>query len=125
MRKLENIAIVLALLSSIALSLYHISEEGFLGLTAIGWAIVWSVAVNLLSISFVTYIIAKERGLLRWFWGVTFLPYFVVKMLYDLSAYSSLHEVATRYENYLSLLMIDFVLIGMVFYLIKFYREKN
>jgi len=125
MKRLEIIAICLTLLSSMALSFYHISKDGFLGLTAIGWAVVWSVAVNILSISFVLYIITKESGLMRKFWGATFLPYFFVKLVYDISAYGHIYILPLQWWNRINIFMIDLTLAGLLFYLIISFREKR
>ena len=86
-------------------------------ITAAGWAVIWSVAVNLLSLSFVIYIITKEEGFLRYFWGLTFIPYFVVKMIYEISAYGQIYIIPADYWKWIDFLMIDLMLAGFIFYI--------
>lgn len=73
------------------LSLYNNSFDGMMGISAKGWNIIWAVAINIQSLSFVIYIMTKESELMRKLFAFAFIPYFTVKLFYDVAAYGQIH----------------------------------
>jgi hypothetical protein len=61
-----------------------------IGISAKGWAVVWSIAINIQSLSFVVYIMTKESELMRKIFGFAFIPYFTVRLFYDIAAYGQI-----------------------------------
>ena len=91
MNKIQDSALFCCLIATVMLSLYNNSFDGMMGISAIGWAVVWSVAINIQSLSFVVYIMTKENELMKKLFAFAFIPYFTVKLFYDIAAYGQIH----------------------------------
>lgn len=121
-----NISISVTLICTIALSLYHNSYEGFLGLTVVGWNIVWSIAVNFITLSLIVFAMTKAERFERLFLGWVFIPYFIVKFIYDISAYGQIHIFKQNLWNFAwDVLLVDLFLSGLVFSLIMFKKWQQ
>ena len=70
------------LIFTVVISLYHLSDEGYLGLSARFWKVEWSVSENGLLL-FMTWIIASLTfGILRNTFLYILMPYFTLKIIY-------------------------------------------
>jgi hypothetical protein len=123
---IRNIAIYCALLSGIGLAFYNTSQDRPLGLTAIDWKIIWSVAVNLLSISVILVAMSYSEKYIRWFLGLVFLPYLTVKTVYDISTYGQIYIIPP--EGWFiawEILIFDLLLSGLIFSFIMFNKWQK
>lgn len=122
MRKIDLIEIVpiaLCMLFAIAISLYHVSFEGYLGLSERTWGAVWAIAENGFSIMLCwmisIYAIGVTRLLFRW----VFIPYFILKLIYHFSCYSSIYLLAKEsWRNIWSVLCVCLLIVSIVYCLI-------
>lgn len=115
MKRLETIAVIFSLLFMIAISLYHVSYEGFLGLTNRFWESLWAVSNNgiLLTMSFM--IILYSWGVIRLLFTWVFIPYFVLKLIYQFSVYSEVYLMSPKaWENVWSFALV-FIIISALF----------
>jgi hypothetical protein len=87
---IELIAVVVCLLFAIAISLYHLSYEGYLGLSESSWGTVWAISENGFSLSLVTMIGIGVylSEVIRKIFKFVFIPYFILKLIYHYSCYS-------------------------------------
>lgn len=111
MKRIETIAIVFSLLFMIAISLYHVSYKGFLGLSQIFWESVWAVSNNgiLLMMSFL--VMLYSWGVIRLLMTWVFIPYFLVKLIYQFSVYSEIYFVSPELWEYIWSGMLVFIFI--------------
>jgi len=75
---------------AIAISLYHVSHEGYLGLTDAQWGSVWAISENGLSLSLCFIISVYSCGVLRIISKYVLIPYFIIKLIYHFSCYSGI-----------------------------------
>jgi|WetSurMetagenome_2_1015567.scaffolds.fasta_scaffold372131_2 hypothetical protein len=87
----EFYIVFISLLLLIVISLYHISREGFLGLSVAKWSVVWVICENgillLFSILGGIYFLGLIRKIFRW----VFTPYFIVKLVYQFSCFAGVY----------------------------------
>lgn len=87
----EFTVISICLLFATAISLYHISFDGYLGLTEAQWSTVWAVAENGFSL-FLCYLVAQSTaGIIKVLFNWLFIPYFALKLVYHVSCYSGIY----------------------------------
>jgi len=118
--KLETIAIVFSLLFMIAISLYHVSYDGYLGMSLKFWESVWVISNNgiLLTMSFVTFL--YSFGLLRSLILYVFMPYFVLKLVYQFSVYSEIYIFHPLvWEKIWSLALVLLIIASLIIILTK------
>ncbi len=94
MRRLNLIEIVpvaLGLLFMIVISLYHVSFDGYLGLSEKSWGTVWAIAENGFSLLLCGIVILNTYGVMKIVFKWVFVPYFVLKLIYHISCYSGIY----------------------------------
>lgn len=116
----EVLIIVGCLLFTIAISLYHLSFDGYLGLSATFWDAEWSIAENglLLFLSFIVLLLTS--GIIKNAFRYVLMPYFALKLVYQFSCYSGIYFWSTQvWENIWSCVLIIQIVLGIVYCLIK------
>ena len=124
---LECSAVVLLLLFAIVIGQYHISYEGFKGLTEIEWNRVWAIAENSLTLilSILVSILAGS-GVLRLMFNYIFIPYFIVKLIYHYSAFFQVYIISKEWwENLWSWICWILLSIGLVYCLMLIKKIKK
>ena len=97
-----------------------------LGLNTVGWAVVWSIAINIQSLSFVVYIMTKESGVMRKVFGIVFIPYIVVKLFYDIAAYGQIHFFKSIiWVISWDVLITEFLILSLVYCFIMFRKWQK
>ena len=94
MKKIDMIEIVpvaLCLLFAIAISLYHVSFDGYLGLSEKFWSAVWAISENGFSLVLCFIVSLYSIGATKILFQYVFLPYFGLKLVYHFSCYSGLY----------------------------------
>jgi hypothetical protein len=121
---LEISAITLSLLFILVISQYHISYEGFRGLTENQWNRVWVIAENSLNLTMSTLItILAGSGLIRLMFKYIFIPYFIVKLIYQCSMFFQIYIVSKEWwESIWSFICVSLLTIG-VFYCLRLIRK--
>ncbi len=119
---IEAISVVICLSFAIMISLYHISYDGYMGLTERAWGAVWAVAENGFAM-FVCFIVSiYSWGIMQKIFRYVMIPYFVLKLIYHFSCYSGIYLLSAKKWEYLwSYLAVALLIItiGYCFYLIK------
>jgi hypothetical protein len=86
----DVICVIIPLLFVVTISYYHISYDGYLGLSSKQWGIDWALSENCLLLFTVVIIGYLSKKIVRWiYWGLL-APLFFIKLIYHLSCYSGL-----------------------------------
>ncbi len=104
------------------LSLYHISYEGYLGLSVKAWGFVWAVSENGLAITMTILLSILTVGIPKIFFRWVLVPYFILRLVYHITCYSGLYMWSEAiWANVWSIVLIIFILLALVYciYLIK------
>jgi len=101
MRTLEAISVVLCLLFAIAISLYHVSYNGYLGLSDKVWGSVWAISENGLALVMSFIVIMFSHGTIRLLFTWLFLPYFTLKLIYHFSCLSGIYLFSPQTWEYI------------------------
>jgi len=126
MRKIETIAVVICLLFAIAISLYHVSYEGFLGLSDNFWGSLWAISENGLSLTLSFLVGIYSYGILRNLFTWVFVPYFTVKLVYHFSCYSEVYFMGSDSWRFVwSLILVCLILFTLIYVLIRFRNGDN
>ncbi len=88
---IEIVPVALCLLFAVAISLYHVSFEGYLGLSERTWGTVWAIAENGFSLLLCGIVIINTYGVMKIVFKWVFVPYFVLKLIYHISCYSGIY----------------------------------
>ena len=85
---IELIQVASLLLFVIMISIYHISYDGYLGISESNWAVVWSVGENGLLLTLAVIVSYIASGALKLICRWILIPYFVLKFVYHISCFS-------------------------------------
>jgi hypothetical protein len=125
---IEISAVTLSLLFTIFISLYHISYNGFEGLSSNQWNIIWAIAENSFSLlSSGLIIIYAGSGIIRTMFKWIFIPYFITKLIYHFSLFSQIYILPKNvWENIWSFICVFLLGIGLFqcLKLIRRYRKN-
>lgn len=122
----EFSAVVLSLLFAIIISLYHMSFNGFEGLTSEQWNTVWAIAENSLSLVMAALIsIFAGKGIIRTMFSWIFIPYFITKLIYHYSVFTQTYLLPSKtWEDIWSFICVFLLSTGM-FYCINSIRKSR
>jgi hypothetical protein len=113
--KIELIAIAGCLLFAVAISLYHLSYPGFLGLSCKAWNLVWAIAENGFSLLLCTITAWLTTGSMRFMFTWIAAAYFPIKILYHISCYSGVYLFSKEgWECIWSIEVVLLLLIGLI-----------
>jgi hypothetical protein len=117
---IEISAVVLSLIFAIVISMYHMSFNGFEGLSSSQWDTVWAIAENSLSLVMATLVsIFAGKGIIRTMFNWVFIPYFIIKLIYHYSIFSQVYILPKQsWENIWSFICV-FLLGTGLFYCIN------
>jgi hypothetical protein len=121
----EKITIALCLIFSIAITLYHISYEGYKGLTEAQWGSIWAISENGLSLILCAIISILSYGMLKVTMRYLFLPYFFLKLIYHFSCYSGLVLISPEAWNRVWSVVLICQIIVSLFYCLILIHKKN
>ena len=111
---IEIITVVTCLLFAIAISLYHISYPGYLGLSEKAWSIVWVFAENGLSLAMSVIIAISFFGIIKKMFTWLFIPYFSLKLIYHFTVYSGVYMISPKaWENIWSAVLVLLFISGL------------
>jgi hypothetical protein len=124
-KNIELIAIVSCLIFAVAISLYHLSYGGYLGLSLNAWYLIWALAENGFSLSLCAIIGSLTTGLLQFIFRWLFVPYFAIKLLYHISVYGQVYIISGSAWNWLwSFELVILILVGLFCCVIYLKTEK-
>jgi hypothetical protein len=113
---LEIGIVVIGLILSIAFCSYHVSFNGYLGLTTSQWKLEWATSQNLFSLFMVILIVIAYSGTIHCFFKYVFAPYFIIKLLYHISCYSGLYLFSPQvWEVIWSFIIVALIGIGLIY----------
>lgn len=117
---IELLFIVTCLLFTLAISLYHISYNGFLSLSESEWGTVWAISENGLSIMMSIIIAIYSYGSIKKLFKYLFIPYFSLKLIYHASCYSGWYLMSlSAWESVWSIAMLVMIIAGFCIILIQ------
>lgn len=129
MRKIdmiEFIIVALSLLFAIVISLYHVSYDGYLGLSDKSWSSVWAISENGFSVlmSFIVYV--YSYGIIRILFARLFIPYFLIKLVYHFSCFSGIYLVSTKtWMIAWSLMLVVIILVALLYCFRYIKKQRN
>jgi hypothetical protein len=118
---IETLTVSSCLLFTIAISLYHLSHEGYLGLSEKQWGVVWSISEEGLTLTLCTVIFLFATGFIKWFFG-GLLVYLGIKIIYHVSCFSGIYLFPKfTWENVWSIILVVLLIFGLFYclYLLK------
>jgi len=120
MRRIETIAVVICLLFAIAISLYHVSYEGYLGLSNRFWGSLWAISENGLSLTLCFLVVIYSYGILQKLFTWLFIPYFSIKLIYHFSCYSKIYLINSEAWRYVwSIVLVALIISSLIYILTK------
>lgn len=97
---IEAVVIVICLLFAVAISFYHIAQDGEFGLSTKQWRAVWAVSENGLSLTMSVVIVIFSYGLIRTIFKYLFIPYFTIKLIYHFSCFAGIYILPAETWSY-------------------------
>ncbi len=129
MRKIdmiEFIIVALCLMFAIVISIYHVSYEGFLGISNKVWGSVWAVAENGFSLLMCGIVVMYSHGTIKLVFRYLFIPYFILKMIYHVSCFSGIYLLSADVWSLIwSLILIVCIFVALVYCLLLIKRNKH
>lgn len=122
---IEIVPVAMCLLFAIAISLYHVSFEGYLGLSEKSWGAVWAIAENGFSLLLCSIVILNTSGVMKVIFKWVFVPYFVMKLVYHISCYSGLHLFSVDIWEIVWSSVLVILLIASLIYTLFLIRKKD
>jgi hypothetical protein len=117
---IEFIAIVICLIFAIAITLYHVSYSGYLGLSEKAWSLVWALSENGLSLTMCVIIGVYFSGTIGKLFRWLFIPYFSLKLIYHISCYSGIYLLSKgMWSNLWSAVLVLIFIVGLFMVFIK------
>jgi len=108
----ENIALIMSGLFIVAVSLYHISFEGFMGLTKKAWYCIWDLSETGLLLAMCLIITSSCTGFVKMLFGWPVMFYLIFRTFYYLSCHSGIYVMTT---NNWSLIILAPLIAGLIF----------
>jgi hypothetical protein len=113
---IEIVPVAVCLLFAIAISLYHVSFEGYLGLSLKSWQSVWAVSENGFSLALCGLVLIYSTGVLNKLIKFVFIPYFALKLIYHFSCYSGVYLWSTgTWESIWSYVLVILFIVSLVY----------
>jgi hypothetical protein len=122
---IELIVVVICLLFTIAISFYHVAQDGDMGLTQAQWRIVWAISENGLSLVMSFLISLLTVGIVKIMFKWLFVPYFVLKLIYHISCYSGIYLLSRRSWEFVWSFIIVYFIVFAVGYCLFLIKKKN
>lgn len=128
MRKIDLIevyAVVACLLFAITISLYHVSFDGYLGLSERTWSVVWAVSENGFALILCHIVSIYLCGVVRKVFRYVLMPYFILKLIYHVSCYSGLYLMSKEaWEELWSYVLVVLIIVCLA-YCINLIRKDH
>ena len=116
---IEIVPIVLCMAFAIVISLYHVSFEGYLGLSNKVWGSVWAIAENGFSLMLCWLVSVYSVDVIRIVFRWVFMPYFALKLIYHFSCYSDIYLLEEElWRNIWAVACICLLIVSIVYCLI-------
>lgn len=113
---IEVCSIVTCLMFVIAISLYHVSYDGYLGLKERTWSVVWAVSENGFALALCVIVGFHSYGVVRRMFRYVLIPYFVLKLAYHVSCYSGLYLMSKKeWEGLWSYMLVALIILCLAY----------
>jgi len=124
---LEFLVVILSLLFIFVISAYHLSYNGFEGLTTKQWNVIWAIAENSISLLMASLVsIYSGVGTIRLLFKWIFIPYFIIKLIYHYSAFGQIYIISEKWwENIWSFICTFLLTIGVGYCLNLIMRNRK
>jgi hypothetical protein len=100
--------------------LFHISFDGYLGISQATWETIWAISINGFTLIIVILIANLTSDSLSSFFNQILIPYFVLKLVYDFSVFSSIYLISPeRWENIWSWFLPALICVSSIRWLYK------
>lgn len=121
----DVIVVMACSLFAIAISAYHLSFNGYLGLGTKQWEIVYILSENSFSLLMCFVIIIGFSGIIRKVFYI-FVGYFIVKLIYHFSCYSGIYLFSPKtWDDIWSVILVFFIIIGCLCVIQLIRRRKK
>ncbi len=121
---IEIISVTLCLIFAIAISLYHVSFNGYLGLSDKFWGSLWAISENGFALTLSLIISFYFSGVMRVIFRYVFVPYFVLKLVYHFSCYSGIYLMNEKsWSNLWGVVLVILFIVGLGYCLILIHKH--
>jgi hypothetical protein len=121
----ENIVMVICLIFVIAMCLFHISYDGYLGISQAKWETIWAISINGFTLFIIILIANLTVGYFSRFFSYILIPYFAVKLIYDFSVFSGVYIISPEWwERVWSWILPLLLVLLLIKYLVHHVREN-
>jgi len=123
-RHVESIMVVLCIIFLIVISMFHLSDEGFMGLSYRTWKVIWAIAENGFALMMCGIVSLYSYGVLRTLFTWVFIPYFIIKLIYQFSCFSHIKIISAHsWENVWSLILVVLIISSLYYCAIKIKKQ--
>lgn len=121
---IEIVPVALCLIFAIVISLYHLSFDGYLGLSRESWNMVWSITENCFALTLCFLIGIYFSGALKILFRFVFIPYFIIKLAYHFSCLSGVYILPSNvWEVLWSITLVILFIVTLVYCWILIYKK--
>ena len=122
----EFLITAICLMFAVIISLYHVSYNGFLGLSDKIWGSVWAISENGFMLTLSIIIILFNYGVIRTLFKYVFIPYFTIKLIYHFSCLSGVYLLAKgAWSNLWSIICVSLFILCLVMCLQIIKKRKS
>jgi hypothetical protein len=122
---LEIVIVTLCIVSSILLSFYHMSYDGYLGISGKTWDILWAISENALALISSIIIFLFTYGAIKKLF-LFFIPYFIVRLIYHISCYSGIYLFSRKkWELIWGGICAIIILLGLIYFTSAIRKHVN
>lgn len=116
MKRLETVVIMICLLFVMAISLYHVSSDGYLGLSEKSWYYVWIISENGLLLTMSFLMLLYSTCVIRKMFSYLFIPYFSLKLIYHFTCIAGIYVLSPAvWESVWVIILILLVIAALIF----------
>ena len=122
---IELIAVVSCLIFAAVISLYHLSYDGYCGLSETQWGTVWAISENGFSLVLCVFLSILSYGIMKILFKWVFIPYFILKLIYHFSCYSGIILLKKETWSVIWSVMLVILLAFGLFYCVSLIRKSD
>jgi hypothetical protein len=116
----EALVKIVCLVFIFSMCLFHISYDWYLGIKQATWETIWAISINGFTLVILILISNLTIGHLSYFFRWILVPYFVLKLVYDFSVFSSIYLISPeRWENIWSWFLPALIVLSSIRWLYK------
>ena len=122
---IEVYSVAICMTFAVAISLYHVSFDGYLGLSDKFWGAVWAISENGFAMFLCILISTYFSGTIQKIFRYVFVPYFALKLIYHFSCYSGIYITSERAWESLWIVVVVLLFVVSLIYCLFLIRRNH